>query len=105
MEYHYDVVYTVWCHRSIYACVNLEHPKPWSVIGPDWACKVRARFGLGLYTAGSGFCGPGLVGRLGVWIAGLAQKPGQRRLGVLGYVVKAWARAHSAGLGLGPLRP
>jgi hypothetical protein len=37
---------------------------------------VRAR--VGLYTAGSGFCGPGLGGGLGAWPAGLAQKPGPR---------------------------
>jgi hypothetical protein len=36
--------------------------------------------------------------RLGVWVAGLAQKPGPRGLGLLGYVVKARAR-------LGPLQP
>jgi hypothetical protein len=34
---------------------------------------------------------PGLVGGLGVWTAGLAQKPGPRRLGLLGYVIKARA--------------
>jgi hypothetical protein len=41
---------------------------------------MRARVGLELYTAGSGFCG------LGVWTAGLAPKPGPCRLEV--YVVK-----------------
>jgi hypothetical protein len=30
--------------------------------------------------------------RAGVWPAGLIQKPGQGRLGLLGYVVKAQAR-------------
>jgi hypothetical protein len=32
-----------------------------SVLGPERACKVRARVMLGLYTAGSGFRGPGLA--------------------------------------------
>jgi hypothetical protein len=31
------------------------------VVGPERACKVRTRVGLGLYTAGLGFCGPGLT--------------------------------------------
>jgi hypothetical protein len=43
--------------------------------------------GLGLLRAW-----PGLVGGLGVWTADLAQKPGPRGLGLLGYVVKAQAR-------------
>jgi hypothetical protein len=65
---------------------------PWSKhwLGPERACKVRALVGLGLLRAW-----PGLVGRLGVLPAGLAQKPGPRGLGLLGYVVKAWARARS----------
>jgi hypothetical protein len=29
--------------------------------GPGRACKMRARVGLRLYIAGSGFCGPGLA--------------------------------------------
>jgi hypothetical protein len=69
--------------------------------------KVALRAGAGLKSVGSGrawalhcytagFCG------LGVWPAGLAQKPGPRMLGLLGYVVKA--RARTAGLGLRPLR-
>jgi hypothetical protein len=53
---------------------------------------MRARVGLGLYITGSGFCGPGLVCRLRVWTAGLAQKPGPRGLGLLVCVVKAQAR-------------
>jgi hypothetical protein len=58
-------------------------------VGPDRACKVRARVGLGLYTADSGFCGPGLVGGLEFWTVGLAQKPGPRGLGLLVSLVKA----------------
>jgi hypothetical protein len=68
---------------------------------------VLFRAGAGLKSAGSGWaralrCGLGLLlawpslgGRLGVWPAGLAQKPGPRGLGLLGYVVKAraWARS------------
>jgi hypothetical protein len=38
-----------------------------------------------------------------VWTAGLAQKTGPHGLGLLFYVVKAWARM--SGLGLGPTRP
>jgi hypothetical protein len=59
--------------------------------------KYGLRSGSGFtYTAGSGFCGPGLVFGLGVWAVGLAQKPGPRGLGLLVYVVKA--RAHISGL-------
>jgi hypothetical protein len=54
------------------------------LIGPDRACKVRARVRLGLLRAWSG-----LLGGLEVWTAGLAQKPGPHGLGLLGYVVKA----------------
>jgi hypothetical protein len=57
-------------------------------LGPERACKVRARVGLGLLRAW-----PGLVGGLGVWPAGLPQKPGPHGLGLLGYVVKARVRA------------
>jgi hypothetical protein len=72
---------------------------------------VLFRAGAGLKSAGSGWaralhCGlgllwawPGLGGGLGVWPAGLVQKPGLCGLRILGYVVKARA------LGLGPLRP
>jgi hypothetical protein len=58
-------------------------------LGPDRACKVRARAlhcGLWLLRAW-----PGLVGGLRVWTVDLAQKPGPRGLGLLGYVVKARA--------------
>jgi hypothetical protein len=51
-----------------------------SALGPDRASKMRAWVVLGLYTAGSGFCWPGLASGLGVWTAGLAQKPGLRGL-------------------------
>jgi hypothetical protein len=59
----------------------------------------ESRAGLGLQNAGSGFtlrvrafCGPGcLFSKIG--------------LGLLVYLVKARAQAHSAGSGLGPLRP
>jgi hypothetical protein len=78
---------------------------------------VHVRAGAGLKSAGSGraralHCGlgllrawPGMGGGLGVWPAVLAQKPGPRRLGLLGYVVKARAQARRAGLGLGPPGP
>jgi hypothetical protein len=49
--------------------------------GEGRACKRRAWVRLGLFTAGSGFCGPGLVCWLGVWTSGLAQKPGPSGLG------------------------
>jgi hypothetical protein len=65
------------------------------VLGLGRACKIQAW--VGLYTACLGFCRPGLVCGLGVWTAGLARKPGLRRLRILVYVVKAHAR-----LGLGP---
>jgi hypothetical protein len=52
---------------------------------------MRAQVRLGLYTEGSGFCGPGLVGGLRDWTAGLAQKPGPRGLRLLVYVEKAQA--------------
>jgi hypothetical protein len=54
---------------------------PWKGLGPERACYVRTR--VGLYTAGSGFCGPGLVGGLWVWPEGLTQKPGPRGFGLL----------------------
>jgi hypothetical protein len=43
-------------------------------VGPGRASKMRARGGLRLYTAGSGFClvWNDLVCRLGVWTVGLA---------------------------------
>jgi hypothetical protein len=61
------------------------------LLGPDRTCKMRARAlhcGLRLLWAW-----PGLVGGLGVWTAGLAQKPSQHGLGLLIYVVKARARS------------
>jgi hypothetical protein len=72
-----------------------------------------ARAGAGLKSVGSGFtlrarafaglAWPG--GQAQVWPAGLAKKPGPRGLRLLGYVVKARARAYPAGSGLGPLWP
>jgi hypothetical protein len=66
--------------------------------GPGRACKMRARVGHELYTAGSGFCGPGLIWWLGV-AAGLGLKPGPCGLGLLVYVVKARVRMLGSGLG------
>jgi hypothetical protein len=55
-------------------------------LGRAWLFTLRA-------WAFAGLAYPG--GRLGVWPAGLAQKPGPRGLRLLGYVVKAraWARS------------
>jgi hypothetical protein len=65
-------------------------------LGSGSGFTLRARAFAGLAWPGGG---------LGVWPAGLAQKPGTHWLRLLGYVVKAQAQARSAGLGLGPLRP
>jgi hypothetical protein len=69
------------------------------------------RAGAGLKSAGLGRA-RALHCRLGVWPGGLAQKPGPRRLGLLGYVVKAQAhpvlrtqRGHSSGLVVIPSLP
>jgi hypothetical protein len=66
--------------------------------GPE---KMRARVGLGLYTAGLGFCGlyGGLCSKIilgfGLMPEGFAQNPGPRRLGLLAY----------SGSGMGPTPP
>jgi hypothetical protein len=58
-----------------------------------------ARVGIGLYTVGSGFCGPGglcnkIMLGLGVWPVGLAQKPGLHGLGLLGLCSKSMAQPY-----------
>jgi hypothetical protein len=52
-----DIAFTV----SNVQFENSLFKNPASVLGPVRACKVRARVGIGLYTAGSGFCRPGLA--------------------------------------------
>jgi hypothetical protein len=72
-------------------------------VGLDRACKVPALVRLGFTLQARAFEGlawPGLEGKLGVWSAGLGQKPGPHGLGLLVYVVKAQAQA--CGLGPGP---
>jgi hypothetical protein len=75
-------IYT-WKKRRIYFKENI-------LVGPERVWKVRAQVGFGIYTAGSGFCGPGLAwGRARGLACGLSPKTRPVRARVFGLCSKS----------------